>query len=97
MFHFYAPRKGKKTSGFLILSGGLEMKHRREKKGLMRKIQTCKIICFSSSFPLCVPVYICGALRDLVPFVQFQKRQKRPLRNVIFNKVTGFSLQLDYR
>ena len=30
---------------------------------------------------------ICEALRDLVPFVQFKKREKHPWRNVNFNKV----------
>ena len=32
---------------------------------------------------------ICDALRDLVPFVQFQKREKRPWRSVNFSKVVG--------
>ena len=31
----------------------------------------------------------CGALRDLVPFVQFKKRGKRPWRSVNFSKVAG--------
>ena len=31
--------------------------------------------------------YICDALRDLVPFVQFKKREKHPWRNVTFSKV----------
>ena len=30
---------------------------------------------------------ICGALRDLVPFVRFKKREKRPWRSVNFSKV----------
>ena len=34
----------------------------------------------------------CGALRDLVPFVQFKKREKHPWRSVTFSKVVGFSL-----
>ena len=35
------------------------------------------------------------ALRDdLVPFVQFKKREKHPWRNVNFSKVAGFSLQV---
>ena len=37
---------------------------------------------------------ICGALSDLVPFVQFKKREKHPWRSVKFSKVAGFSLQL---
>ena len=36
----------------------------------------------------------CGALRDLVAFVQFEKREKDPWRSVKFSKVAGFSLQL---
>ena len=30
---------------------------------------------------------ICGALRELVPFVQFKKREKYPWRSVTFSKV----------
>ena len=30
------------------------------------------------------------ALRDLVPFVQFKKREKNPWRSVTFSKVAGF-------
>ena len=37
---------------------------------------------------------ICGALRDLAPFVQFKKRGKHPQRSVNFSKVAGFNLQL---
>ena len=36
----------------------------------------------------------CDALRDLVPFVQFKRREKHPWRSVNFSKVAGFSLQL---
>ena len=32
----------------------------------------------------------CGALRDLVPFVQFKKHEKHPWRSVNFSKVAGF-------
>ena len=32
---------------------------------------------------------ICGALRDLVQFVQFKKREKHPWRSVNFSKVAG--------
>ena len=35
---------------------------------------------------------ICDALRDLVPFVQFKKREKHAWRSVNFNKVAGFRL-----
>ena len=34
---------------------------------------------------------ICGALRDLVPFAQFKKREKHPWRSVNFSKVAGWS------
>ena len=32
----------------------------------------------------------CDALRDLVPFVQFKKREKHPWRSVTFSKVADF-------
>ena len=31
----------------------------------------------------------CDALRNLVPFVQFKKREKHPWRSVTFSKVAG--------
>ena len=31
----------------------------------------------------------CDALRDLVPFIQFKKREKHPWRSVPFIKVAG--------
>ena len=34
---------------------------------------------------------ICGALRDLIPFVQVKKREKHPWRSVTFSKVAGVS------
>ena len=37
---------------------------------------------------------ICNAMRDLLPFVQFKKREKQPWRSVTFSKIAGFSLQL---
>ena len=37
---------------------------------------------------------ICGALRDLVRFAQFKKREKHPWRSITFSKVAGWSLQL---
>ena len=37
----------------------------------------------------------CGALRDLVPFAQFKKREKNPWRSVTFSKAAGVSLQLN--
>ena len=35
---------------------------------------------------------MCGALRDLVTFVQFKKRENHPWRSVNFSKVAGFML-----
>ena len=35
---------------------------------------------------------ICGALHDLVPFLQFKKREKHPWRSVNFCKVAGLKL-----
>ena len=40
------------------------------------------------------PSHICDALRNLVPFLQFKKREKQAWRSVNFIKVTGFSLEL---
>ena len=37
------------------------------------------------------PIFICDALRNLVPFVQFQKRKKHSWKSVTFRKVVGFS------
>ena len=31
----------------------------------------------------------CDALRDLVPFIQFKKREKYPCKSVNFSKVAG--------
>ena len=41
-------------------------------------------------FPLVIFIFICDVLRDLVPFAQFQKREKHPWRSVTFSKVAGF-------
>ena len=38
--------------------------------------------------------YICGVLRDLVPFLKFKEREKHPWRSVSFSKVRGWSLQM---
>ena len=35
---------------------------------------------------------ICGALCDVVPFVQFKKREKHPWRSFNFSKVAGFRI-----
>ena len=36
----------------------------------------------------------CDASRDLIPFVQFKRREKHPWKSVNFSKVAGFSLYL---
>ena len=33
---------------------------------------------------------MCDASHDLVPFVQFKKREKHPWKSVAFSKVAGF-------
>ena len=35
---------------------------------------------------------LCDALSDLVPFVQFKKREKHPWRGVNFSKAAAFSI-----
>ena len=40
---------------------------------------------------------ICDALRDLVLFVQFKKREKHPWRSFNFSKVAGFGLKAKER
>ena len=37
----------------------------------------------------------CNVLRDLVPFVQFKKREKHPWRTVTFSKVASLNI-LEY-
>ena len=34
-------------------------------------------------------LYICAVLRDLVPFVQFEKREKIPMEECYFSNVAG--------
>ena len=34
---------------------------------------------------------ICDALRDFVPFVEFEKREQHPSKSVTFSKVAGFT------
>ena len=40
-------------------------------------------------FGISLKAYTCGALRDLVAFVQFKNRKKHPWRRVNFSKVAG--------
>ena len=37
-------------------------------------------------------LYICAVLRDLVPFVQFEKREKIPMEECYFSNVAGLKL-----
>ena len=46
------------------------------------------------SFKLFISLMICDALRDLVPFAQFKKREKHPWRRDTCSEVAVFSLQL---
>ena len=48
----------------------------------------------TTSSPALFKAPICDVLRDLVPFVQFKKREKHPWKSVTFSKVAEFSLQL---
>ena len=49
----------------------------------------CKMVILNTVSGKKKYIFICGALRDLVSFVQFKKREKRPWRNVNFSKVAG--------
>ena len=37
-------------------------------------------------------IFLCDALRDLVPFVQFKKREKHQCSSFIFSKVEGWTM-----
>ena len=52
-------------------------------KGLRRHVASHKLLRRSTD------TFICDALRDLVPFVKFKKREKHPWRSFTFNKVAG--------
>ena len=41
-------------------------------------------------------MFMCGALRDLVPFVQFKKYEKHPWRSATFSKAAGFNAKAPY-
>ena len=42
------------------------------------------------SYLLIRKIIICDTLRDLVPFVQFKKREKHPRRSVTFSKAVSY-------
>ena len=48
----------------------------------MKRFGILEKICFLIS-----DVYMCDALRDLVPYVQFQKSKKHPRRGATFGKL----------
>ena len=48
------------------------------------------LIAFYLVYATFTHVIICDVLHDLVPFVQFKKREKQPWRSVTFSKVAGF-------
>ena len=62
---------------------------------MKRKQRNLRFIneCHQKYFELVVtgknPQHICGALHDLVPFVQFKKHEKHPWRSVNFSTVAG--------
>ena len=49
------------------------------------------VLKFSKEIFLTAPPKICDALRNLVPFVQFKKREKHPWRSVTFSVTFIFS------
>ena len=66
------------------------------KKGLkaLGMLLTQQILLFEHCMEITLPLAVnfqTDALRDLVPFVQFKKREKHPWRSITFSKV---SLQL---
>ena len=42
-------------------------------------------------------MYICDALHNLVPLVQFKKREKHPWRSVTFSKAVDWSMQFYHK
>ena len=50
-------------------------------------------MCVFNCFLKILESVICDALRDLVPFVQFEKAEEEPWKSVTFRKVAGFSQQ----
>ena len=51
--------------------------------------QVVQFIIRNLTEPLLICYSICDALRDLVPYVQFKKREKHSWRNVTFSKVAA--------
>ena len=61
---------------------------------IIKSIVVARGVNFGAKVTKSMYLLICGALHDLVPPVQFKKREKHPWRSVTFSKVAGFSLQL---
>ena len=53
-----------------------------------KSLKTQKLTYFVTS-PKSFEIFFCDALRDLVPFVQFKKREKHPWMSVTFSKMAG--------
>ena len=56
-----------------------------------RRNKKKKIPLVTGKFTLCVSGSICDALRDLVPWAQFKKREKHPWRSVTFSEACNFT------
>ena len=48
-----------------------------------------ELVIKNASLQFCYLIQTCDALRDLVPFAQFKKREKHPWRRVTFIKISG--------
>ena len=57
-------------------------------------LKIISMTCYQKNFQKKSMKLICDDLCDLVPFVQFKRREKHPYRSDTFSKVTGFSLQI---
>ena len=78
---------GLSVSGTLV-ENGLTKKDTRT-TSIYINIHYVDLVYFFSFEHIC-PDNHCDALRDLVPFVQFKKREKYPWRSATFSKVAGF-------
>ena len=56
---------------------------------LITSNQVVQFIIRNLTEPFLICYSICDALRDLVPYVQFKKREKHSWRSVTFSKVTA--------
>ena len=63
-------------------------------KGIARYFSLTIAISKILFYPTTCQTFIWAALLDLVPFVQFEKRENHPWRSVTFSKVAGFTLHI---